>query len=163
MSKVIAIANQKGGVGKTAVCASLAAGLVEKGYSVLVIDADPQGTLTNSLQSTPAFEFENTLATLMDEVVKDNEELSYGKSIVTTTEGIDLRPSNSKLADMDVVLINTLLNRERVLKIIVEGIRDSYDFVLIDCLPSLGMLSVNCLVACDSVISPVMPETSSIE
>ena len=154
--KVIAITNQKGGVGKTTTAVNLGAGLVRQGKKVMIIDADPQGSLTLSLGVKNPDELDSTLANVMERIVEDKE-FESGFAVLRTDEGIDLMPSNIELSGIEVRLVNEM-SRERVLKTYVDSIRDKYDYVLIDCMPSLGMMTFNALCAADSVIIPTQPE-----
>lgn len=153
MCKVIAVANQKGGVGKTALAGNLGVGLARKGKKVLVIDADPQGNLTSSLGIMDADEMEYTLANFITKEI--NEETSVPEDyILSCEEGVDIVPCNIKLAGMDYMIMNAL-SRERLIDAFVSQVRESYDYILIDCSPSLNLVTINVLTAADSVIIPV--------
>lgn len=154
--KVIAITNQKGGVGKTTTAVNLGAGLVREGKKVLLIDADPQGSLTISLGIKKPDELNSTLANVMQTIVEDKE-LSSDFCLLKTDEGMDLMPANIELSGIEVRLVNEM-SRERVLKSYVDTVRDKYEYILIDCMPSLGMMTFNALCAADSVIIPTQPE-----
>jgi chromosome partitioning protein len=153
MCKIIAIANQKGGVGKTTTTSNLGIGLVRQGKKVLLIDADAQGSLTASLGYTEPDSLEITLATIMGKLIND-EELKPMEGVLHHEEGVDLMPGNIELSGMEVSLVN-VMSRELVLRSYLEGIKDSYDYILIDCMPSLGMITINAFAGADSILIPV--------
>lgn len=153
MTKVIALANQKGGVGKTTTAVNLGIGLARQGKKVLLIDADAQGNLTDSLGWNEPDKLPVSLATIMSKVIME-EHIEPGEGILHHDEGVDLMPANIELSAMEVSLVNTM-SREIVLWSYLKEIKSGYDYVLIDCMPSLGMITVNALAAADSVIIPV--------
>lgn len=153
MCKVIAVSNQKGGTGKTTTCVNLGIGLAKEGKRVLLIDADPQGSMTISLGYSEPDVMENTLATLMMNIAND-EEFNLDKTMIHHEEGVDIIPSNIELSAMEISLVN-VMSRELILKQLIERIKDSYDYIIIDCMPSLGMVTINALACADSVLIPV--------
>ena len=153
MCRVIAVSNQKGGVGKTVSCVNLGIGLAQEGKKVLLIDADPQGSLTISLGYEEPDEMEYSLATLMMNIVND-EKLNIEKTILHHKEGVDLIPANIELSAIEVSLVNAM-SRELILRSMVDRLRDYYDYIIIDCMPSLGMMTINALACADSVLIPV--------
>lgn len=151
--KVIAIANQKGGTGKTTTTVNLGVGLANEGKKVLLIDADPQGDLTTSLGWADQDNLPVTLATHMESIIWDKS-IKPDEGMLHHVEGVDLIPANIELSGMEMLLVNAM-SRETTLKTYLEPLKKYYDYVLIDCMPSLGMLTINALAAADSVIVPV--------
>lgn len=160
MTKVIAIANQKGGVGKTSTAVNLGAGLVRQGYDVLLIDLDSQANLTMALGYQNPDDMEYTISNILNKAVKE-EQIDPAEGILTTAEGIDLMPANVQLSGLELSLINEY-GREVVLKQYIDEVRLNYDYILIDCAPSLSVLTVNALVAADSVLIPTQPQYFSM-
>lgn len=151
--RVIAIANQKGGVGKTTTTSNLGIGLARQGKRVLLIDADTQGSLTASLGYREPDKLDITLANVMGNIINEKEmDAAYG--ILRHEEGVDLMPGNIELSGVEVSLVN-VMSRETVLRSYIEEQRSRYDYILIDCMPSLGMLTINALASVDAVIIPV--------
>lgn len=155
MSKatVMAVVNQKGGTGKTTTCENLGIGLAREGKRVLLIDTDPQGSLTIALGHSRPDDLPVTLTDLMAKVMQD-QPLSPKEGILQHEEGVELVPANITLSGLEVSLVNAM-SRETVLKQYLETVKDRYDFILLDCIPSLGMLTVNALAASDQVLIPV--------
>ena len=153
MCRVIAVSNQKGGVGKTVSCVNLGIGLAKAEKKVLLVDADPQGSLTISLGYQEPDDMEFSLATMMMNIVND-EQLKVDKTILHHKEGVDLIPANIELSAIEVSLVN-VMSRELILRTMVEQIRQFYDYIIIDCMPSLGMMTINALACADTVLIPV--------
>lgn len=153
--KVIALTNQKCGVGKTTTAVNLGVSLAQQGKKVLLVDADAQANLTMSLGYPRPDDLPISLATIMQDIIDDNP-IDVQNGILHHGEGVDLLPSNIELSGLEVRLINAI-SRERVLKTCMSEVKKNYDYVLIDCMPSLGMLTINALAAADSVIIPTQP------
>lgn len=153
MAKTIAVCNQKGGVGKTTTAVNLGIGLARMNYKVLMIDADPQGDMTTCLGWVNNDDITNTFAYLMREYTNDNE-VEVREGILHHEEGVDYIPSNIELSALKMQLV-TAMSRERVMKNLIDNVKDDYDYIVIDCMPSLGMITINTLTAADSVIIPV--------
>lgn len=153
MCKVIAVANQKGGVGKTVTCVNLGIGLAREGKKVLLIDADPQGSLTISLGNDEPDRIEYSLATAMMKVIND-EPLDVKEGILHHEEGVDILPGNIELSGLEISMMG-VISRETLLREYIGQVRDLYDYIIIDCMPSLGMLTINALACADSVLIPV--------
>ena len=155
--KTIAIVNQKGGVGKTTSTVNLGVGLAQAGNRVLLVDDDPQHSLTISLGIRNADEdLDTTLATAMQAEIRD-ESVPWEEGILHSDEGVDLLPANIELSGVEMSLFNAM-SREQVLKSVLSRVKENYDYILIDCMPSLGLMSINALVAADSVIIPSAPD-----
>lgn len=155
-ANIIALSNQKGGTGKTTTCANLGIGLAQEGKRVLVVDNDPQASLTISLGWTQPDKLPVTLSTLMGRAIMD-EPIRAEEAILHHSEGVDVLPASIELSGMEVSLVNAI-SRESVLRQVLEELSPRYDHMFIDCMPSLGMLTINALAAANSVIIPVQAQ-----
>lgn len=155
MTRTIAICNQKGGVGKTTTTLNLGVGLARQGKRVLLVDADPQSDLTSSL-GWNGDTLEKSLGRLMYLATQEYKPVVQD-SIIHHPEGIDLIPSNLDLSSMETQLVNAM-SREKILSNLLRDVKKDYDYILIDCMPSLGMITINALTAADSVIIPVQAQ-----
>ena len=178
---IIAVTNQKGGVGKSTTCENLGIGLAMEGKKVLLVDTDPQGALTIvasllwlvvctacrfifvrhadiaiSMGWQQPNELPTTLSTLMQKAMND-QPIQPGEGVLHHAEGIDLIPANIELAGLEVALVNSM-NREKMLKQVLDSAKREYDFILLDCMPSLGMLTINALAAADAALIPVQAQ-----
>ena len=156
MAKIIAICNQKGGVTKTTTTVNLGIGLAIQGKKVLLVDSDPQADCTTSLGWPNNDSLNITLATQMEKVIHD-EPIDPCGGILHHAEGIDLIPANMDLSGMEIALVGAM-SREFVLRSYLNMVKSSYDYLLVDCMPSLGMLTINALAAASSVIVPVQAQ-----
>lgn len=153
MCKVISVSNQKGGVAKTVTSVNLGIGLASKGKKVLLIDADPQGSLTISLGYEYPDKMDVSLATIMMKIIND-EQIGDKEGILHHEEGVDILPGNIELSGLEISM-NGVISRETVLKQYVDMMREQYDYIICDCMPSLGILTINALACADSVLIPV--------
>ena len=159
MGRIIAIANQKGGVGKTTTSINLAAALAEKGKRVLVIDTDPQGNTTSGF-GLDKNELKRTIYELMIGECSIDEVIT--KNIVEGIDGVDIIPSNVNLAAVEIELIDAE-QKEYILRNAIGGVRENYDFIIIDCPPSLSMLTVNAMTTANTVLVPIQCEYYALE
>ena len=153
---VLCCGNQKGGVGKTFTTENLGVGLAQEGKKVLLVDMDPQASLTISLGHPRPDELPVTISDMMQKVIMD-EEIKLREGILTHPEGVDLMPASISLSGLEVSLVNAM-SRESILKQYLEPLKKEYDFIILDCMPSLGMLTVNALAASDQLIVPVQAQ-----
>lgn len=152
----IAVVNQKGGTAKTTTTENLGIGLAQEGKKVLLIDTDPQASLTISLGYPRPDDIGVTLSDIMNKII-DDKPIQDREGILTHAEGVDLMPSNIALSGMEVSLVNAM-SRESILKQYIDTVNLKYDYILLDCMPSLGMLTINALAAADDVLIPVQAQ-----
>ncbi|WP_206424165.1 ParA family protein [Intestinibacillus sp. Marseille-P6563] len=150
---VLAVVNQKGGTGKTTTCENLGVGLAMEGKKVLLVDTDPQASLTICLGHPVPDQLSPTLSDMMGKILSE-QPIAPGEGILHHPEGVDLMPANIELSGLEVSLVNAM-SRETILKQYLDTVKQNYDFILLDCMPSLGMLTVNALAAADNVLIPV--------
>lgn len=153
---IIAVVNQKGGTGKTTTTENLGVGLALEGKKVLLVDTDPQASLTVSLGNPCPDDLSPTLSDLMGKIMMENP-ITPDEGILHHPEGVDLVPSNIELSGMEVALVNAM-SREKMLKQVLDGAKREYDYILLDCTPSLGMLTINALAAADTALIPVQAQ-----
>lgn len=162
MCRVIAIANQKGGVGKTTTCINLGVGLARQGKKVLLVDFDPQGNTTQSLGYNPDL-LEMTISDVLDQMIAKNYDIPHDMVILHSKEQVDLLPANIELATVEMKLLAVYIGREKMLANYIRIIADMYDYILIDCKPSLDIITLNALTAADSVLIPVQAQFYSVK
>lgn len=153
---VLAVSNQKGGTGKTTTCENLGIGLAQEGKKVLLVDTDPQASLTVALGYPRPDDLSFTLSDAMEKIMTE-QPIAPGEGLLHHPEGVDLMPANIMLSGLEVSLVNAM-NREKILKQYLDTVRREYDFILLDCMPSLGMLTVNALAAADQMLIPVQAQ-----
>lgn len=162
MGKIIAIANQKGGVGKTTTCINLGVGLARQKKKVLIIDLDPQGNTTQSLGYDPDV-MEVTVSDVLERIIAKDYAITANYGILHSLENVDLLPANIELATMEMKLLSVFIGREKILAKYIQMVVDIYDFIIIDCKPSLDIITLNALTAADSVLIPVQAQFYSVK
>lgn len=157
MSRIIAIANQKGGVGKTTTSINLGVGLARLGKKVCLIDFDPQANSTQGLGYNPD-ELNLSITTILDKIISKDYKITKDFCVLHHEEGIDLVPSSIELSMIEMKLLSIYIGREKILSTYIEMIKENYDYILIDCKPSLDIITLNALTAADSVVIPVQAQ-----
>lgn len=158
---IYCLCNQKGGCAKTVSSVNLGIGLAREGRRVLLVDVDSQGSLTASLGWQQPDQMDVTLSTILGGIIQDHP-LPLGSGILRHSEGVDLLPANIELSGLEITLVNTM-SRETILRQYLNTVRDNYDAVILDCMPSLGMLTINALAASDQIVIPVQMQYLSIK
>lgn len=161
MGKIIAVANQKGGVGKTTTCINLGVGLARQGKKVLLVDFDPQGNTTQSLGYNPDL-LEVTVSDVLDRMIAKDYRMD-DTAILHSREQVDLLPANIELAAMEMKLLAVYIGREKILANYMQLVAGMYDYILLDCKPSLDVITLNALTAADSVLIPVQAQFYSVK
>lgn len=159
--KILSVVNQKGGVGKTTTSVNLAIGLANKGHKVLAIDLDAQGSMSISLGITNPDDLDDTITSILSKIIND-EDISENECIQTHEENIHFIPANIDLLAVEMNLLHTI-NRESILKKYIKNFASHYDYIIIDCSPSLGMLTINALACSDEIIIPLQAHYLSIK
>ena len=150
---IIAVANQKGGTGKTTTCVNLGIGLARAGKKVLLVDADAQGSMAVSLGVREPDNLDYTIVNIMEKVINEKD-IADREGVMHHEEGVDFIPANIELAGLETALVE-VMSREFILKLYLDSVKENYDYILIDCMLSLGMLTINALASVDAVIVPV--------
>jgi chromosome partitioning protein len=157
MNRIIAIANQKGGVGKTTTTINLGIGLARQGKKVCLVDLDPQGNTTQGLGFNPDG-ICVTISTILDRIINKDFKIEHNYGVLRHQEGIDIVPANIELSTMEMKLISVYIGREKILSTYLEMIRPLYDYIIIDCKPSLDIITLNAFTAADSLLIPVQAQ-----
>lgn len=157
MCKVIAIANQKGGVGKTTTSINLGIGLVRKGKKVCLVDMDPQGNTTQGLGYNPDT-LEITISTILDRIIAKDYKITKDYGVLHHAEGIDLIPANIELAATEIKFLSLYIGREKLLSAYIEMIKPHYDYIIIDCGPALNILTINAFTCAEKILIPLQAQ-----